>query len=110
MAIDDACTIAAASDGASVEIWNLRADKPEDATWLLPNRGLVHGVIISADGRELIAIGQVSARIWDLTNIASLPQTIHGADKSPMTSLHLPDGRLVVATSSAIAWTEALSM
>lgn len=104
VAIDRSCTIAAASDGIAVSLWDLRAAAPEHASWSLPNLEPIRDIDISPDGLSLAIIAATTLRLWDLTDIARPPTTIHAPDDGPIAAYHGDSGRLLIATPLALAW------
>lgn len=100
------CTVAAAASGTAVEVWDLRADAPEQASWSFSAREPLHEIAISPDGLSLAILGASSVRLWSLTDIARPPTTIRGPGERPIAALRFSSDRLLLATPSALAWTE----
>lgn len=109
VAIDASCTVAAASDGISVEFWDLGADELESASWSLPSHEPIYNIIITPDGSALIAVGSTRLHIWKLVNIARPPTIITITDNGPIAATHLAE-HLILASPSVIAWADHYSM
>lgn len=109
VAIDSSCTLAAASDGIAVTLWDLGAEAPESATWSLPGREPIHDILIAPDGSTLVAVGATTLRLWNIGDISRPPTTITFPDDGPLAAAHLAD-RLLLASPSALAWADPHSM